>query len=144
MSLPTDPGTRPVRYGPPRWTPVALLVLALVLVLAGINTDTPGRIGGGAAVVILLGGALWLAGGPSVAADLDGVTIRGPLRRRVLDWSAVRAVRADTGRRSRAVELDTDDGLLVVTATLLGRVRPEEVAGALNALRARALGMPPG
>ena len=125
-----------LRYGPPRAAGPVLLVLAAVLAAAGWRTDAPGRLLAGVAVAGLLGAAGWTLGGPALRADAAGVRVRSGLRRYQVPWPAVRSVRADTRRRSAAVELDTELGLLAVPAVLLGGAGPAEVAAELNQLRA--------
>jgi len=58
--------------------------------------------------------------------------------RHQLPWSAVRSVQADSRRRSRAVEIATDEALFAVPAVLLGRASPGEVVTALSELLTRS------
>jgi len=127
-----------VHYGPPRIAGPALLLFAAVLGVTSLGSDAPGRLLIGVAVAGALGAALWTLGGPALSADLDAVRIRRVVGRHQLPWSAVRSVQADSRRRSRAVEIATDEALFAVPAVLLGRASPGEVVTALSELLARS------
>ncbi|HEV7209246.1 MAG TPA: PH domain-containing protein [Mycobacteriales bacterium] len=122
-----------VRFGLPALTGPGLLVFAAALAILGVSSDAAGRLLLAVAVLGFVGAALWTFGGPVISADTDALTVRGLLRRHQLPWAAVRTVRADTRRRSRAVEIETDGGLFAVPAVLLGRASPGEVVAALSA-----------
>lgn len=132
-----DSGLSPTSWGPPRWLAFALLCLAAVLVGVATGVDDAGRLLLGIAAVGVLYAAGWLLGGPALRADHAGIRVRGALRTHTVDWAAVERVRVDSRRRSRAVELETDQGLLAVPALLLGGVSPERVAATLHQLRSR-------
>lgn len=77
-----------------------------------------------------------------LSADTSGVImVVGLLRRRHVAWPQVERVRVDRrerrGLRSRLLEIDTGDSLHMFSLYELG-AEPEEVAEALNALRANA------
>lgn len=124
-------------WGPPRGAAAGLAVLAVVLVALTLATDPAGRLLLGVAALLSASGAVWLLGGPALRADDDGVRVRGALRTHEVAWSGVDRVLVDSRRRSRAVELETDEGLLAVPALLLGGVSPEQVATHLRQLQAR-------
>lgn len=134
---PTAPGAT-VRYGPPRATGPVIAVIAALAALAGTQTDAAGRLLLGVCVIGLATAAGWLiVGGDVVTADATGVTVRDGFHRHRLAWPEVRSIVVDDRRRSRALELDTDRGLLAVPAILLGRASPRQAAEQLRALRAR-------
>jgi hypothetical protein len=122
-------------WGPPRWTAGVLAVVAVALVGLAVGVDGPGRVLLAIAVLAALYAAGWLLGGPALAADSAGVRVRGASRSHQVPWSEVHRVLVDARRRSRAVELETDDGLLAVPALLLGGVSPAVVAARLERLR---------
>lgn len=116
----------------------------VLLALAALTLDAPGRVLVGAAGVLLLGLALRdVVLRPRLSADHGGVVVRTLTGRTRLAWPGLRVrLRASRrlGVRSRLLELDTagdpdDDGTLV----LLGRrdlgTDPAAVARALEALR---------
>jgi hypothetical protein len=77
-----------------------------------------------------------------LSADTSGITmVVGYLRRRHVAWPQVERVRVDRrvrlGLRNPLLEIDTGDSLHLFSMHELG-ADPEEVAGALNALRANA------
>lgn len=127
----------PASWGPPREAAAALVILAVVLVGVAFGVDDAGRLLLGIAALGALYAAGWLLGGPALRADEDGIRVRGAIRTYAVDWPAVERIRVDGRRRSRAVELETDQGLLAVPALLLGGVSPEQVATALRGLRSR-------
>jgi hypothetical protein len=126
------------RYGPPRATVPALVVLALGLIALAIDAGTSQRIAGVAAAVILLLGAVWVASGDAVVADRTGVTVRGLVTRRHVAWHQVSRLRTDDRRRSHTLELETPDGLVLIPSYLLGRTPLSVVERELNAIREAA------
>ncbi len=77
-----------------------------------------------------------------LSADTSGVTmVVGFLRRRHVAWPQIERVRVDSreriGLRSRLLEIDAGDSLHLFSQHELG-TDPDEVAEALNALRANA------
>jgi hypothetical protein len=77
-----------------------------------------------------------------LSADTSGITmVVGYLRRRHVAWPQVERVRVDRrerrGLRNQLLEIDTGDSLHLFSANELG-ADPEDVAGALNALRSNA------
>jgi hypothetical protein len=123
-------------------TAPGLVLIAAAVIGLGVSSDAGGRSAGWVAAALLLAAALWVAAGPVLVADADGLTVRGLLRRRRVPWSAVQAIRVDSRRRARAVEIETVDLLLAVPATLLGRTTPTTVAAELCRARDQALGRP--
>lgn len=74
---------------------------------------------------------------PRLRADREGVTVRGLRGPRHWSWTAVTVrVRQDRrfGRTMRALELDADPDLVVLTRLDLG-ADPQDVAAELNTLR---------
>lgn len=128
-----------VRYGPPRSAAALLGLAALVVALLAAPADAPGRALAAVAITGLLAGAIWLLCGPVLRADGRSVRVRGLVRTQELRWEQVTAVVVEPRRRSRALELDTSEGLVAVPAMLLGRTSPGEAAAALRRLRAAAL-----
>ncbi|MEU7903936.1 PH domain-containing protein [Actinoplanes sp. NPDC049118] len=77
-----------------------------------------------------------------LSADTSGITlVAGFARRRHLSWPQIERVRVDRrerlGLRSALLEIDAGESLHMFSANDLG-ADPEEVAEALNALRANA------
>jgi hypothetical protein len=77
-----------------------------------------------------------------LSADTSGITmVVGPVRRRHVAWPQVERVRVDRrermGLRSHLLEIDTGESLHLFSVHELG-TDPDEVAEALNALRANA------
>ena len=77
-----------------------------------------------------------------LSADTSGVTmVVGFLRRRHVAWPQIDRIRVDSrermGLRNRLLEIDAGDSLHLFSEHELG-TDPEEVAEALNALRANA------
>jgi hypothetical protein len=77
-----------------------------------------------------------------LSADTSGVTmVVGFLRRRHVAWPQIERVRVDSrermGLRNRLLEIDAGDSLHLFSQHELG-TDPDEVAEALNALRANA------
>jgi Bacterial PH domain len=133
---------------PPRRTAAALAVTAIVV--AAIALLTPGisgtgRIGLGAvALVVGLVAGVLVAVGSAVTADAAGVLVIDGTHRRRLDWAEVTAVRVDERRRSRGLELDLGEALVVVPSYLIGDRDLEPLAVALNQLRTHGGSVRPG
>jgi hypothetical protein len=125
-------------WGPPRGAAVALVVLGLAAAGLALTQDPLGRLLLAVAAVLFAAAGGWVLRGPSLSADPDGVRVRGVLRTHELPWDAVATVLVDDRRRSRAVELETEDGLLAVPALLLGGVSPRVVAQQLTVLQQSA------
>jgi hypothetical protein len=124
-----------VEYGPPRATVPALVVIAALVVAFAIGAGTSQRYAGGAATALLLIAAAWVAFGPAVVADHDGVTVRGLIGRRHVTWAEVIRLRHDDRRRSHTLELEVADGLIVIPSYLLGRTPLAVAERELSALR---------
>jgi hypothetical protein len=131
-------GHATLRYGPPRATVPALVVLALAIGAYAAGAGTSERYAGAAAAVILLLAAGWAARGPAVVADPDGVTIRSLFGRRRISWTDVIRLRTDDRRRSHSLEFEVVGGLVVVPSYLLGRTPLAVAARELSALREKA------
>lgn len=108
-----------VRWRVPVRVPVAKTIVTAVLGYLALAVADEAWV----AVVTLaaaVGVALWavrdLAVPVRVAADATGVAVVSGIRRRVLlPWSQVQRIRVDTRRRSRLLEIDTGDRLLVLS-----------------------------
>jgi hypothetical protein len=122
-------------YGPPRWTSAALVGIGVVAAVVGWQLDRPGRLLAAIAAIALVLAGAWVLGGPVLRAGADGIAVRGWIQTHTVDWSEIDRIHVDARRRSAAVEIETSDRLLVVSAILLGQVRPAEVAASLAALR---------
>lgn len=130
------------------WAPKPeLAVVACVAALAAaafavFSADPPGRVLLGAVALGLAAGGLYgLLVRPRLAADAEGVTVRGLTGSRRWAWSEVnvRLVRTRRlGREVSTVELDAD-GAEVPGLVVLGRLDlgadPEDVVDALLELR---------
>lgn len=132
------PGAGSLCYGPPAAAGPGLLALAALVVLAGLGSDTSGRAGGAVAAALLVLAAVWVARGPVLTADAEGVRVRRLWGRQSIGWGEVHTIRADSRRRSRAIEFETAAGLVAVPASLLGRTSVTEAAQALRAVRRAA------
>lgn len=135
----------PASWGPNRRVAVVLGVAALAVAIAAVAAGPAGRL----LLITAATGLLTAAGlaaswGAAVSADEQGVAVRGSWTRRHLDWAEVAAVRADLRRRSRGLEIDTGEELLVVPSWLLGGATPTLVARRLQALQLAARHTPPG
>lgn len=129
-----DPGV-PLTWGPNRLSAVILAAAGLAVGTAAVAAGAAGRVLLITAAAGLLAAAGLAAGwGDAVSADEQGVVVRGGWTRRHLDWSEVASVRADLRRRSRGLEIDTGEELLVVPSWLLGGAEPALVARRLQAL----------
>ncbi len=137
------PADSPVAFGPSRATTVGVAVLGLTFVALAFGTDAAGRLLTGLAAALLLGGAGWLSVGPVLVADAERLTVRTGWHRHVLGWEEVRGVLVDNRRRSRAIEVETADGLLSVPALLLGGVTVAAAAAALETFRPTGGASPP-
>lgn len=124
-----------IRFGPPRFAAPALAALGIVLGVLAAGSDAEGRLLLLVAAAGFLVAAGWLVGGPPLAADGNGVAVRTLLATDRLGWADVQAIRVDRRRRSRALEIETDERVYAIPAMLLGRVRPEEARAALEQLR---------
>lgn len=150
MDNPPDPARS--TYSP---RPGELLVAAggglMLGVLAALTDDRPGQVLVGlAAAGLLVVAALGALRRPRVVADAAGITIRGPLRTRHLDWVDVGSVLLRHHRRLGLevgmLEIsgtDDVDGLLVLSRGDLG-TDPREVHPVLTALHLAALRGRPG
>ncbi len=125
-------------WGPPRAAAAALALVGLAAAGLAVTQDPLGRLLLAVVAVLFVLAGCWVLRGPSLSADATGVRVRGVIRTHELPWDAVAAVLVDDRRRSRAVELETEDGLLAMPALLLGGVSPRVVARQLTALRANA------
>lgn len=120
-----------------------LTVLAVVGITPASGIDGPGRLLLGVATVVLA--ALTCHGAlarPRLAADHEGVTVRGLRSRHSWGWQSLRyQVRYTSrlGRRQATLELDGVDTGGVERLVVLGRVDlgtdPVDVEAALTALR---------
>lgn len=123
---------------PPALGPVLALAGAALAALAGTGygLDGPGRaLVAVGATVVLGAAALAAAARPTLHGDACGVRIRLGWRHYQLAWADIEQVRADPRRRSRGLEIDLGDTLIVLPAFLLGRRPPAELAAELEALR---------
>jgi hypothetical protein len=118
-------------------------VAVVVLVLA-FGRDDPVQwvIAGVAAAALIVWAARDLIAPVRLSADTSGVTVvTGFARRRHLSWPQIERVRVDRnerrGLRSVQLEIDAGESLHMFSANDLG-ADPEDVAEALNALRANA------
>ena len=139
-----DKALIPARWGPPRWTAVVLGAFTLALLVVATGLDGPGRVLLGISIVGTLYSGGWVLAGPALTADEEGVRVRGAVRTHHAEWAQVSHILLDSRRRSRAVELETDSGLLAVPVLLLGGVSPRAVVAELEQRRDRARGLRPG
>jgi PH (Pleckstrin Homology) domain-containing protein len=130
------------------WAPKAeLTALAWVLAVlaagwAFFTDDPPGRVLLGlVALMLAFAGLFGAVVRPRLAADADGVTVRGLTSARRYSWAEinVRLVRTRRlGREVATIELDAEHaevpGLVILGKLDLG-ADPEDVVGALLALR---------
>lgn len=130
------------------WAPkIELAVLAFALAVAAalwasFTDDPPGRVLlGTVALVSALAGLFGVLARPRLAADHEGVTVRGLTGRRSWTWAEVnvRLVRTRRlGRDVATVELDADNAeepALVVLGRLDVGTDPQDVVDALLELR---------
>lgn len=111
-----------VAAGPTRLTAGALLAAALLLVVVGLASDTPGRLLALPAASVLAGlGLRDLLLRPVLRADRDGIEVVVGLQRHRFAWSQVQRLRLVTDRRTPLLELDLGDTLVVLTRQRLGR-----------------------
>jgi hypothetical protein len=126
--------------------PIAKLLgaVALVVLVVAFGRDDP--LQWFLAIVVAAGLAGWAArdliAPVRLSADTSGITlVVGFARRRHVAWPQIERVRVDRrerlGLRSQLLEIDAGDSLHLFSVHDLG-TDPEEVAGALNALRANA------
>jgi PH (Pleckstrin Homology) domain-containing protein len=130
------------------WAPKAgLTAMAWVLAVlaagwAAFTDDRPGRLLLGlVALMLILAGAFGAVVRPRLAADAEGLTVRGLSGRRRYAWADVNVRLVRTRRLGRDVatlELDAENaeepGLIVLGRLDLG-ADPEDVAEALRELR---------
>ncbi|GAA3339515.1 hypothetical protein GCM10020358_23560 [Amorphoplanes nipponensis] len=126
--------------------PIAKLLgaVALVVLVSAFGHGDPVQWFIAIAVAIALAGwaARDLIAPVRLSADTSGITmVVGLVRRRHVAWPQIERVRVDRrdrmGLRSRFLEIDTGESLHLFSVHELG-TEPEEVAEALNALRANA------
>jgi hypothetical protein len=114
----------------------ALAAAALAWVL--LSDDTPGRVLLGLAAIMLACLALFgTLARPRLAADAQGITVRGWGARRHWPWGEVNVRLAHHrrfGREVAMVELDAEDDLVVLGWLDLG-ADPADVVDAIRALR---------
>ena len=141
-----DPGhisRAPVcRFGPDRrliGLSAALAAIAITVVV--VSHDPAGRLLAGVAAAVLAGYAVtdvvfW----PRLTASGDGLRVRTPAARAHLAWSQIDAIRVDEryrlGLRSRTLEVDAGDLLVVLSGRALGD-DPRTVLGLLQAFDPR-------
>jgi hypothetical protein len=113
------PEAAPSRRLAPGLGVIALVVAVVAAVGPGL--DLRGR------VACVLAAALLLAGAaasrvltPTLRAEADVLLVRDGLRLRRLPRAGIRDVRVDRHRRSRGLEIELGDDLVVVPAILLG------------------------
>ncbi len=125
--------------------PVAKLAGAAALVLLAVAFASGDLVQWAFALAGALGLTGWalrdLLRPVRLAADPAGITVvTGYLTRRQLPWSTIERVRVDRRNRrgihSELLEIDAGETLLLLTTHELGGTDPEEVAAALNELRA--------
>ena len=127
-------------FGPRRAVLLGELAGAVgLLLVAALADDRGGRVLGGLAGLLLLAVAVHdLLVRPVLVADATGLTVASGRRRRHVPWAAVERLEASTesrrGVRSRLLEVDTGDTLLLLSQRRLGQ-DPADVADALGALR---------
>ena len=118
--------------------------LAVVVLVAMFGREDPVRwvLAGVAAAALTGWAARDLIVPVRLSADTSGITVvTGFRRRRHLAWPQIERVRVDRrerlGLRSNLLEIDAGESLHMFSTNDLG-AEPEEVAEALNALRANA------
>lgn len=134
----------PTRSETHSWAPRAPLVgLAWVLAVAAaawviLSDDLPGRVLlTVAAIALALLGLFGTVARPRLAADADGITVRGLTARRHWSWAEVTVRLAHTrrlGREVATVEIDAESDLVVLGWFDLG-ADPVDVVEAVQALR---------
>lgn len=108
-----------------RLGPGLAVVAAVVALVGGLGPglDAQGRIVCGVVAVLLAAGAvLSRTMTPTLRVEYDDLLVRDGLRLRRVPRSDIRQVRSDRGRRSRGLEIDLGEELVVVPAYLLGEV----------------------
>jgi hypothetical protein len=118
--------------------------MALVVLVVAFGRDDPVRwfVAIVSAAALIGWAARDLIAPVRLSADTSGVTlVVGFARRRHVAWPQIERVRVDRrerlGLRSELLEIDAGDSLHLFSVHELG-AHPEEVAQALNALRANA------
>ena len=124
-----------------RYTGLAAAGAVAAVLAAAFSPDPPGRLLFAIAALVLAGYVLTdLVFSPRLTASRDGLTIRSPLLRAELPWSAVADVRADVrtryGLRSSTLEVDAGETLAVFSRRALG-VEPEQAADLVRAFLPR-------
>ncbi|MGY2065951.1 PH domain-containing protein [Blastococcus sp. SYSU DS0619] len=123
-----------MHWSPPAYVPVVLAAGAVLLGAAGLLLDTPGRVlVGGAALLLVALAAREAVLRPRLRTGPDGVEVRTLTGVRVLPWALLRvrvrsARRWGTTVRTLELELDGDDGVLVVLGRWDLGADPETVA----------------
>jgi hypothetical protein len=133
-----------------QWAPrtsdtVAATAMSLFALALAVEADTAGRLLLGVLAVCLAGVVVTdLLLRPRLRADARGLEVRTLSVRRGLPWSAVERTAVDErtryGLRSRALEIDAGDVLVVLGRRSLG-ADPRDVATALAEIR---VGLRPG
>lgn len=134
-------GTEPHRWRIPAQYPVFEAVLAVILVIVAVFADDATR--RGVALVAALVAAGWAGRDVllrvRLEADADGVRVaRGLLGRESLRWADIESVgideRSHRGIRSRLLEIDAGDRLVLLSARDLG-VDPHDALVTLQGIR---------
>jgi hypothetical protein len=136
----TDPPT--YRYSPSRRIAIALLVVAVLAAIEAIvATAATGRLVLGCAAVVLAAIAVTdLVFTPRLRASDTGIAVFTPSVRARLRWSEIDILRVDErshrGLATRALEIEADERLIVLSRRSLGR-DPRDVYAELAELRAQ-------
>jgi hypothetical protein len=126
--------------------PIAKLLgaVALIVLVVAFGRQDPVQwfLAAGCAIALTGWAARDILARVRLSADTSGITmVVGFVRRRHVAWPRVERVRVDRrermGLRNALLEIDTGDSLHLFSVHELG-TDPEEVAEALNALRANA------
>ena len=131
-----------LRFGPDRRLTALTGVLAVIAIAAAaLASDPAGQLLlAGAALVLLAYTVTDLVFWPRLTVSADGLLVRTPATRRLIPWSEVQAVRADTrqraGLRSVTLEIDAGERLVVFSRRALG-ADPTDVAGLISAFQPR-------
>jgi Bacterial PH domain len=133
-----------VQWAPRTGETVGAALGAVVAAALAVSADAAGRLLFAIAALCLAGlTAADIVLRPRLRADPSTLEIRTFGLRRRLAWSAVERVRVDEhsryGLRSRTLEVDTRDGLVLLGRRSLG-ADPREVAEALRQIRAAPFG----
>jgi len=137
----------PLRYSvqQTQWSPrpaavaaCGIVGLAMAIACVTLVTDAPGRllIGVAAAGLILFAGATWRAR-PKLAITPDGLVVRGWWRTQLLRRADIKIIRITEfqriGRKIRLLEVDAEDGRLLIFSRWDLGTNPLEVLDALTA-----------